>query len=224
MAAIDEDKAALIRRIASVVGHELRNPMAVINNSAYFIKTKLGQGGTIDPKVEKHLGIVACEIARADRLIGDILTYSRPMEAKPVEVPVNGVVEIALSAVTVPEKIKVKKELAKGDPKAKADEKLLADAVRRFLDNAIDAMPEGGTLTVKTSASGKEVSVTVSDTGAGVKSDFLPLLFQPFATTKPRGLGLGLAMAKKIADANKGRVEGGSLKGGGASFTFSLPA
>ena len=220
----EENNAALIRRIASVVGHELRNPMAVIKNSAYFVKAKLGQDGKLDPKVEKHLGIVDAEIGRADRLIGDILVYSRVMEAKPAEIALNAVVEAALAAVTVPEKIKVKKELAKSDPKAKADEKLVADAIRRFLDNAIDAMPEGGTLAVKTSASGKEVSVTVSDTGAGVKPDFAPLLFQPFATTKPRGLGLGLAMAKKIADANKGKVAGGSLKGGGASFTFSLPA
>ena len=221
---MEEEQSALIKRIASVVGHELRNPLAVINNSAYFLKTKLGQGGSLDPKVEKHLGIVVSEIGRADRLIGDILAYSRALEPKPVRLALNGVVETAAAALAVPEKVKLKKELSKDEPETSADEALLRDALRRLLENAVDAMPEGGTLTVATTAVKKEVVVTISDTGAGVKPEFLPLLFQPFATTKPRGLGLGLAMVRKIVGAHKGRVEGKNASGAGAVFTLTLPS
>jgi signal transduction histidine kinase len=219
---MEEDQIALIRRIASVVGHELRNPMAVINNSAYFIKTKLGQDGRLDPKVEKHLGIVGSEIARADRLIGDILAYSRAMEAKPHKLPVNPIIEAALSALTFPETVKVKKELSKDKPEALADENLFQDAVRRLLENAVDAMAQGGTLTVSTAVVKREVCVTVRDSGGGIKVDFLPLLFKPFSTTKPRGLGLGLAMVEKIITAHKGRAEGKSIPGG-AVFSVYLP-
>src|SRR5271156_4526061 len=95
------DDMELIRRIASVVGHELRNPLAVINNSAYFLKTKLGQDGKLDPKVEKHLGIVVGEIGRADGLIADILTYSRALEVKGAPVSVNALVEARLEATTL---------------------------------------------------------------------------------------------------------------------------
>ena len=79
---MDAHQAELIRRIASVVGHELRNPLAVINNSAYFVKAKLA-GSALDPKVEKHLKIIESEITRADDLISDILTYSRKCEPCP---------------------------------------------------------------------------------------------------------------------------------------------
>jgi signal transduction histidine kinase len=219
---MDEEQAALIKRIASVVGHELRNPMAVINNSAYFIKTKLGQDGKLDPKVEKHIGIVVSEINRADRLIGDILTYSRVVEPKLVEVDLNAVVGAALEAAAVPPKVKIKKELAKGGLKVSADEALLRDCVRRLIENAVEVAGESGTVTIATSASKKEAVIEVRDTGGGIKPEILPHLFEPFRTTKPRGLGLGLAMVKKVLDAQKGRAEGKNIAGG-AVFSIRLP-
>ena len=79
------EELELIRRSAAVVGHELRNPLAAINNSAYFLKAKLGQGRSLDPKVEKHLNIVASEIERADRMIADIIAFARPLETKPAK-------------------------------------------------------------------------------------------------------------------------------------------
>jgi signal transduction histidine kinase len=221
---MEQDQLNLIRRIASVVGHELRNPLAVINNSAYFLKTKLGQDGRLDPKVEKHLGIVVSEIGRVDGMIADILTYSRPLAVKGSPLPSNALVEAKLAATALPDKITLKKNLAKDAGDVKGDEKLLADALRRLLDNAIEAMGEGGTLTVSTRGEKKSVVVEVSDTGPGLKPEAGPLLFQPFGTTKPRGLGLGLAMAKKIAEAHGGKAEGGAGAKGGCAFRLVLPA
>jgi signal transduction histidine kinase len=218
----EEDQINLIRRIASVVGHELRNPLAVINNSAYFLKTKLGQDGRLDPKVDKHLGIVVSEIARTDKMISDILTYSRKVEPKLQKLPVNPVVEAALAALAVPDKVKVKKELSKDKPEGEIDEALFNDCLRRLLDNAVESMLDGGTLTVSTSSSKKEVRVEVRDTGAGVKAEILPHLFEPFRTTKPKGLGLGLAMTRKLMEAQKGRAEGKNASPG-AVFALVLP-
>ncbi len=222
--ALDKDQMGLIRRIASVVGHELRNPLAVINNSAYFLKTKLGQDGRLDPKVEKHLGIVVSEIGRADGLIADILAYSRPLEIKGSALPINPVVEARLAATALPDKIKLKKALAKDAGDVVADEKLLSDALRRLVENAIEAMGEDGTLTVSSRREKSKVVVEVADTGPGLKPEAKPLLFQPFGTTKPRGLGLGLAMAKKIAEAHGGVAEGGDAPKGGCVFRLVLPA
>ena len=222
---MDEDQLTLIRRIARVVGHELRNPLAVINNSTYFLKTKLGQDGKLDPKVEKHLGIVVSEVGRADRMIAEILAYSRALEIKPARFSLNALVETAVAAAAVTEKINIKKELAKGMPEVEVDEALFGGVLKRLLDNAIDALPaEGGVVTVTTAIVKKEAVVAVKDAGAGIKTEILPLLFEPFATTKPRGLGLSLAMVKKIVLAHKGRVEGGNKAGGGAEFRISLPA
>jgi signal transduction histidine kinase len=221
---MDPEQLKLIRRIASVVGHELRNPLAVINNSAYFLKTKLGQDGRLDPKVEKHLGIVVSEIGRVDGMIADILTYSRPMEVKGSPIPVNALVEAKLAATALPDKIKLKKALAKDAGDVNGDEKLLADALRRYLDNAIEVLDQGGTITVSTAKEKKNVVIEVTDTGAGLKPEAKDLLFQPFGTTKPRGLGLGLAMAKKIAEAHGGKAEGGAAPKGGCAFRLVLPA
>lgn len=212
-----EDQLSVIRRIASVVGHELRNPLAVINNSAYFLKTKLGADGRLDPKVEKHLGIVASEIARANQMVEDILVYSRPMEAEKKPVALGAVVKATAAAVAAPDKVKL--EVKVKDVEVQGDEKLIASAVRRLLDNAVEALAEGGKVTI--AVSGKIVEV--KDDGKGFPVEALERFGEAFNTTKPRGLGLGLAMAKKIMDAHGGKLEGGNAKGGGASVRLVFP-
>jgi signal transduction histidine kinase len=220
---MDEQKQIeLIRRIASVVGHELRNPLAVINNSAYFLKTKLGQSGSLDAKVEKHLGIVVSEIQRTDKMIADILTYSRPMQVTPGTVALGAIVQAQLAAMAMPSTIKVEKKVK--EVEAKGDEKLLGDAVRRFLDNAVEAMAEGGSMTITVGKEKEMAFVEVKDSGSGIKPEVLAELFEPFRTGKPRGLGLGLALARKIALAHSGKVEGENMKGGGARFRLLVPA
>ena len=219
----EEKQMELIRRIASIVGHEFRNPLAVINNSAYFLKTKLGQGGKLDPKVEKHLGIVTSEVLRTDKMIADILTYSRPMDVKSGAVSLGDLVEAQLAALAVPDSVKIEKKLAK-KVDVSGDEKMLGDAVRRLLDNAVEALLTGGTITVSVYSEKGFGVVEVRDTGPGVKLELLPELFGPFRTGKPRGLGLSLAITRKIAEAHKGRAEGGNLKEGGARFRLLVPA
>lgn len=220
----DAGQAELIRRIASVVGHELRNPLAVLNNSSYFIKAKLTSGGSLDPKVEKHLGIMSSEIARADRMIADMLTFSRPMELTKGRLPLAKLVESALEGVALPAGVKVTVKAAKTPVEVQADEKRLADALRRLLDNAVEAVGAEGAVTVAVSREKSEAVLEVRDTGPGVAAEVAPHLGEPFRTGKPRGLGLGLAIARKIAEAHGGRLEGGSVKEGGAAFRLRLPA
>jgi signal transduction histidine kinase len=220
---MDKTQYELIRRIASVVGHELRNPLAVINNSSYFVKTKVGAMKEKDPKVEKHLGIIASEIARADRLIADMLSFSRPLEIKPVPTGLGPVVAQALKDCAVPEGVKVKREGSKAELQVKADAKVLADALRRVLDNAVAAAEPSGSVVVAVGEASGMAGVEVKDSGPGIKEDVLASVFQPFFTTKPRGLGLGLAVALKIVEAHGGRIEVKNLPGGGASVRVLLP-
>jgi signal transduction histidine kinase len=220
---MDKERHELIRRIASVVSHELRNPLAVINNSAYFVKTKLGASAAKDPKVEKHLGIIASEIARADRLIADMLRFSRALELKPAPVSLGAVVKAALQDFPAPEGLKVKCEKPRSEVSVRADAAALSEALRRILENAAEAAGASGTVTVAWGSRGSGAFVEVRDTGPGIKPEDLPSVLDPFFTTKPRGLGLGLAVAEKIAAAHGGRVEAGNGAGGGAALTLSLP-
>ncbi len=213
----------LIRRIASVVGHELRNPLAVIGNSSYFVKTALGAAKFPNPKVEKHLGIIASEIARADRLIVDILAFSRPLELQKVPTSLSRIVEESLALAAIPPEVRVKREKPKAEITVSADIKILADALRRIMDNAVEAMSGAGTLTLSWGARGGAPFVEIRDTGPGVKPEALPDIFEPFFTTKPRGLGLGLAVARKAAVAHNGAIEAKHLSGNGAAFALTLP-
>lgn len=216
---MDKNQIELIRRIASVVGHEMRNPLAVIKNSAYFVKAKLGQSG-LDPKIEKHLGIIESEISRADALIGDILAYSRPLELKPAPTALAALVEECLAA---PAGVKIKKSLPANSPKISADAAVLKNALRRVLDNAFESINGQGAVTVSLSAAKGWALLEITDSGPGIKPESLALVFEPFYTTKPRGLGLGLSIARKAIEAHQGRLEVESSPKGGASFTILLP-
>lgn len=216
-----DDQAQLIRRIASVVGHELRNPMAVINNSAYFVRAKLGAAG-LDPKVEKHLKIIEGEIARADRMLSDILSYSRACEPNKETKSVDELVEAALKGYAAPEGCKVEFKSGAKDAAVKADPKLVGDSVKRLLDNAFDAMGGKGAAKVATGTGKEGVWISVTDSGAGVDPKIKGSLFEPFVTTKPKGLGLGLALSKKVLEAQGGSAD---YQPGakGSSFRLILP-
>ncbi len=216
-----DDQSDLIGRIASVLGHELRNPLAVINNSAYFVRAKLGSAG-VDPKVEKHLKIIESEITRADGLIGDILTYVRPYEASAETKVFDAVVKSALAAYEAPKGVKLEVKLGAKDAKAKVDSKSFSEALKRVLDNAVDAMDSKGTVKIATGIESARVFISIVDAGPGVDSKVKNTLFDPFVTSKPRGLGLGLALAKKFLSAVGGEITAES-NSKGATFRITLP-
>jgi signal transduction histidine kinase len=215
---MDAAQKELLRRAASVIGHDLRNPMAVINNSAYFVRAKLGQG-SLDPKVEKHLKIIEAEIARADRLLGDMLTFSRPYEPSAETQDFDSVVADAVKAYPAPEGGKVELKPGAKGAKAKLDGKAFADALRRLLDNAFAAQGDKGKVSVATAAGKDGLSVSVADSGPGVDPKIKDLMFEAFMTTKPKGLGLGLSLARKFLEAHGGAV---AFETGPKGSTFRL--
>lgn len=217
----DADQAALIRRIASVVGHELRNPMAVINNSAYFVRAKLAQT-MLDQKVEKHLKIIESEIARADKLIGDMLAFSRAYEPQVETKPFDALAGDALAAYAAPEGGKVELKPGAKEAAVKADVKAFSDCVKRLLDNAFDAMDAKGAVKVATGLEKSAVYLTVCDAGKGIDAKIKDALFGPFVTTKPRGMGLSLALSRKLLEAVGGSISCESTAKG-ASFRIVLP-
>lgn len=218
--ALDKPQQELLRRVASTIGHDLRNPMAVINNSAYFVRAKLGKG--MDPKVEKHLKIIESEIARADKLISDMLTFSRPYEPSAETLSMDSLVSDAVAGYAAPEGGKVDLKLGAKDAKVKVDGKAAADALKRLLDNAFAAQEEKGTVKVATSAGKDGVSVSVTDSGKGVDPKIEAVMYEAFMTTKPKGLGLGLSLARKFLEGNGGSVSHES-SAKGSTFKLVLP-
>ena len=219
---MNKGEQELLRRAASVIGHDLRNPLAVINNSSYFVRAKLGTGKALDPKVEKHLKIIESEIARADRLLADMLTFSRPYEPAAETMPLDSVVADAVGSYAAPEGGKVDLKLGAKGVTAKFDGKAFADALLRLLDNAFAAQDEKGTVKVVTSAGKDGLMVSVTDAGKGVDPKIKDEMYEAFMTTKPKGMGLGLSLARKFLEGNGGTVncETGPK---GSTFRLVLP-
>jgi signal transduction histidine kinase len=223
---IKKERLAAIGQMASVVGHEIRNPLAVINNSIYFIKTKLSTGQEPDPKIAKHIKIIESEIQQANGIINEILTYSRQREMQVERVSLNTWLEELLSVYPFPPHIMLEKKFDIVNASVEIDATEVQQAIRNLIGNGIEVMPppKGGKITVRTSIPEPGyVRIDISDQGGGIPPDVLDKIFAPFFTTKARGTGLGLAVVRKVVDRHKGRVEVESKVGVGTTFMLSLP-
>jgi nitrogen fixation/metabolism regulation signal transduction histidine kinase len=211
-----------IKLIAPIISHEVRNPLAIIGNSSYFIKTKLGKDGDVDAKVERHLGIIEMELVHANDVFEKILGYARMPEAKPKAGDLNRLVSDACAAFK-----NIKTDLPKAGPSVSADADLVVRAIKCVVENAVQAV--GGTETadaqgkvkVTVKKEGKTGVVSIEDAGPGLSPDCLDRLFLPFNTTKPRGIGMGLAYARKVLDRHGGKVTSEKAKSG-AKFKIAL--
>jgi signal transduction histidine kinase len=221
---IKKERLAAIGQMASVVGHEIRNPLAVINNSIYFIKTKLNQAAEPDPKISKHIKIIESEIQQANGIINEILTYSRQRELKPERVYINTWLEEVLSVYPFPPHITLDKQFDLANPPIDIDVVEMQQAVRNLVGNGIEVMPQSGTVRVRTQQQGDgTVLLEIGDTGSGIPPEVLDKIFAPFFTTKARGTGLGLAVVRKVIDRHSGRCDVESVVGRGTTFKLYLP-
>ena len=220
---IKKERLAAIGQMASVVGHEIRNPLAVINNSVYFIKTKLGTNSALDPKIAKHISIVESEIQQANGIINEILGFARSKELNQRNQFLNPFMEDLLSSYPFAPNIKVIKELAAGNPVVNIDSDEMKQALRNLIGNGVEVMPNGGAIKIVAETMRDSVRIDISDSGPGIPKDVIDKIFTPFFTTKARGTGLGLAVVRKVMDRHKGRVEVMSEVGKGTVFKLYLP-
>ncbi|MBU6995728.1 two-component system sensor histidine kinase NtrB [Ferrovum myxofaciens] len=225
LAAQDElarnDKLAVLGQVAGSVGHELRNPLGVMNNAVYFLQTVLSDA---DETTKEYLGIIKEEIAVSDRIVGDLLDSVRIKPPHPEAVGVGDLIGHVLRKCTIPENVTIVQEIPDGLPPLKADPLQIHQVLRNLVSNALDAMPDGGTLEFRAERAVPDaIMLKVRDTGVGMTSEQLGKLFQPLFTTKARGIGLGLVVVKNLTQANGGEIEVKSEAGKGTTFFITLP-
>ncbi len=221
---IKKERLAAIGQMASVVGHEIRNPLAVINNSIYFIKVKTTAQPNPEAKVIKHIAIIESEIRQANGIIDEILGFARTRELNPKPTHLNSYLDDLTMSFPVPPHIELVKMLAPENPTVNVDTDELSQALRNLIKNGIEVMPERGKVYVRSEVvDSGTVRIDVEDTGPGIPKEALDKIFAPFFTTKARGTGLGLAVVKKVVERHKGRVEVASVVGQGTCFKVFLP-
>ncbi|HVY63042.1 MAG TPA: ATP-binding protein [Planctomycetota bacterium] len=218
-------------RLAGGVVHELKNPLSTIHLNLELLRDEWARAwrDSDDPKERrslKRLDVVLRETRRLDAMLKDFLRFTRADRVNPQAVELATLADEVLAFVA-PEcalrRIDVRREYDATLPAVGADPMLLKQAILNLVQNAQDAMHEGGTLTVRVARAGGEARIEVGDTGTGIAAEDQPRLFELYRTTKPDGTGLGLATTKRIAEAHRGRIEVASAPGEGSRFSVVLP-
>ncbi len=217
---IKREKLAVVGEMASVVGHDLRNPLGVVSNSLFLLRHGLGSEVTEDQ--DRHFRTAEREIEKASEIIDDLRTYVR------TEVPVAAPFELAplvsevLEVAAAPPGINVTVDIP--PIVLRADRGQLAQVLTNLVTNAYEAMEERGTLRVTASIDGRLAVIEVHDTGPGIEPRSTERVFEPFYTTKQWGTGLGLAIVRRLVESNGGSVRIRSDDTGGTRFLVTLPA
>jgi two-component system, NtrC family, sensor histidine kinase HydH len=214
---LEREKAVMLAEMAPVLAHEIRNPLGSIKGAAQYLKEE----ATTDEQKEL-LNIIIEGTDRLNTVVSKFLDYARPYQLNLQLQNINAIIQKAISIIAankLVEEFTIVQELDKNLPGVKVDEQQFMQVILNIALNAIESMPQGGTLTFRTSSEGPgEIRVTISDTGTGISNKDLKDIFKPFFTTKERGIGLGLAICQKIIKEHGGSISVKSILSGGTAF------
>lgn len=248
---VRQERLSAVGEMASVVGHELRNPLTAVNNALYLVRLSLGT--EMPPLAEQNLALAEREVGKAASLAADLTAFVRPREVSAEPFELTQVVEEVLQTLPPPPGVELRRSLQ--DVTVVADRIQVAEVLTNLVDNAYQAVvssaaapvPEEvavsadrrvggggdgdapgaptrrGAVTVGVAVADRDVAITVEDTGPGLQGEAADRAFEPFFTTKSTGTGLGLAIVQRIVDAHHGTVGIEPGEGGGARLTVRLP-
>ena len=214
------ERMAVIGETAAMVGHDLRNPLQGISGATYLLRQKFGS--TADPEILDMLELIEGGVGRADNIVKELLDYSREIRLELKETTAKTISKASLIQVRIPEGVTVR-DLTEDRPRLLIDTAKTERVFVNIFENAIDAMPKGGELTITSAEVGETLEIKISDTGEGIHDEAMRNLWKPLKTTKSKGMGLGLAICKRIVEAHGGSIDVESTLGKGSTFTISLP-
>jgi signal transduction histidine kinase len=225
---IQAEKLTSLGQMAASIAHEVNNPLAGVLVYTQLLSKKIAGDNMPKEIALDYLSKMETELTRSTRLIRNLLDFARQSPPALREVNANDVLGRALDLAAHSaelQNIQVIKELAPSLPPLMADFDQLQQVCTNLMLNAIQAMPEGGKLTLRTSADNSQLKIEVQDTGCGISPENMRKLFTPFFTTKGKGkgVGLGLAVAYGIIQRHQGKIEVQSKEGEGTLFTIYLP-
>jgi signal transduction histidine kinase len=221
---IQQEKLAVLGKLANVVGHELRNPLGNIHNAVYLLNLVQPEA---DAQIKEYLELIKHEARAADRIVVDLLDFARVKSCNPELVAIAELTQRTLEQYPPPNGVRISQVFAPDLPPAYVDPHHIIKVLCILAVNAYQALPNGGELIFRGQTVMREthemVAIEVEDNGKGILPENMPHIFEPLFTTKAKGVGLGLAVAQKLVQANGGTIEARSEPGAGSTFTVYLP-
>jgi two-component system sensor histidine kinase HydH len=220
---VQSEKMAALGAMMAEITHEIRNPLVSIGGFSRRLAKKLQNS-----EEKKYIDIILSEVTRLEGIIHDNLSYIKEMAPQLASADINELLQEILMLYEdelAQRRIRVEREFSLTMPALMIDAQQIKQAVINILKNAMEAMENGGTLTIRTCPADEkgEAAIEFGDTGPGISSKAMHNIFNPYYTTKPRGTGLGLPITNRIVKAHGGRVELRNKDSGGAVFTIKLP-
>jgi two-component system sensor histidine kinase HydH len=221
------EKLAAVGHLAAGVAHEIRNPLSSIQGYATYFAGRFSEGS----EERKAARVMVGEVERLNRVITDLLELARPSGLVRRPTHIAALIEDVLRLIrrdAAGQGVRTRLEIARPNPDLPlpvldADPDRLRQAMLNLCLNALEAMPHGGLLEIRLTPVEKGVEIAVGDTGSGIAAEALPMVFDPYFTTKGQGTGLGLAIVHKVVEAHGGGVRVESRPGRGTTFTLLLP-
>ncbi len=225
------ERLAAIGATAGMVGHDIRNPLQTIAGEIYL--AECGLNGLPDDEFKKSmkesLNIIEEQMTYINKIVSDLQDFAKPLKPKLEEVDINEIVKTVLASIRFPQttqekKIQTKLCIGKELGKLKVDKTYLQRILQNLINNSIQAMPKGGTLTITASCQDCKALISVEDTGEGIPLELRSKLFTPLVTMKSKGQGFGLAVVRRFAEALGGTVSFQSEVGKGTKFIVEFPS
>jgi signal transduction histidine kinase len=213
------ERLATIGRVAATIGHDLRNPLGVIESSAYILRRMLQ-----DERGQRHLDKINSQVRNCNRIVTALLELARSRPPQFASIDVRVLLDASLAMVKIPEGVMVRIEVDDG-MELEGDSNLLEQAVINLVVNSVIALRgrPGTIVTRATRHDDRFAALTVVDDGPGFDPDLLPRVFEPLVTSRASGVGLGLALVKSVADRHLGQAFAENAPGGGAIVRLLLP-
>lgn len=220
----DKERLAAIGETAGMIGHDIRNPLQAMINELYVARESMTKYPSEDAKEAlESIELIQEQADYISKIVSDLQDYARPLNPEYENVKLSDLITSVFLTIKIPEKIVIKIDL-KGFPEIKTDPTFIKRVLTNLANNAIQSMPDGGTLTLTADKTETETVIKVSDTGGGIPEEVKQRIFTPLVTTKAKGQGLGLAVVKRLVEALNGKVHFETQEGKGTTFIVTLPA
>ncbi len=221
----DSERLAAIGQTAGMVGHDIRNPLQAITSDLYLEKLEVASLPDGEAKANLHESITCIEqnLFYINKIVADLQDYARTLNPKKETIDLEKTIEETLTIVSIPKNVQVHVAAEKGFPPLVADSTMTKRVLVNLVQNAVQAMPNGGNLTVAVQGKRNQVLISVEDTGEGITKEAQEKIFKPLFTTKSKGQGFGLAVVKRLVEAQGGTISFKSKVGKGTKFTVGFP-